>query len=47
MRKEYESPEVEIVQFKLSDVLTVSEDETPASSGFIEEPDPDLPDEGI
>lgn len=45
MRKEYESPDVEIVQYKLVDVLTVSEDENTASSGFIEEPD--LPDDGL
>lgn len=47
MRKEYESPDVEIVQYRLVDVLTVSEDEFSTSSGFIEEPDPDLPDDGL
>lgn len=43
MKKAYESPEFEIVKLSLSaDVLGVSEGEIGTSSGFIEEPDPDM-----
>lgn len=43
MRKEYESPEFEIERITFSaDLLTVSEGEIGKSSGFIEDPDPDM-----
>lgn len=42
MKKLYESPELEIVNFKLADVLTVSKDEIPSSGGFINDPESDM-----
>lgn len=47
MKKLYESPEIEIVSFRLQDVLSVSKDENTASSGYIEEPDDDMIDDGL
>lgn len=42
MNKVYESPELEIVRYRLTaDILTVSECEQGKSSGVIEEPDPE------
>lgn len=43
MKNYYESPEFEIKRVVLSnDVLTISEGEIVASTGFIEEPDDDM-----
>ena len=39
MRKEYRSPEIEIVELVLSDVLSISKDEVIATEGFVEEPE--------
>lgn len=46
MKKGYISPELERVEFTLSDVvLGISEGESGASGGFIEEPDDDMMEE--
>lgn len=47
MRKEYLSPDLEIVKLRLQDVLAVSKDEVIASGGDIEEPDPEMIDGGL
>lgn len=47
MKKYYESPEIEKIKISLSeDVLTISQGESGASGGFIEEPDPDMEEKG-
>lgn len=45
--KKYVSPEIEKIKFTLPDlVLSISQGESGASGGFIEEPDPDMQEEG-
>lgn len=50
MKKEYISPDLEIIKFTLSrDVLRVSEDESGTASGYIHDPDDEeeLIDDGL
>ena len=42
MRKAYESPELDVIQFKLTNVLNLSNDETITGGGTIVEPGDDL-----
>ena len=43
MKKLYESPEFEIVNIKLNDqILSISQDETGESGGFIDDPEDDI-----
>lgn len=47
MKKPYVSPELESVRIRIKDVLTVSEDESGTSGGFINDPDESLLEEDL